>query len=78
MPKQKKSSKADKHRKSGQNLAYKGEHRHEKSHIRRIKAHMTRFKHDKVAESMLMKYAEKLGLNALNSAKEFLDQQHRS
>ncbi len=76
MAKQKKSSKADKHRKSGQNLAYKGEHRHEKSHIRRIKAHMTRFHNDKVAESMLMKYAEKLGLNALNSAKQFLIQ-HR-
>ena len=77
MAKQKKSSKADKHRKSGQNLAYKGEHRHEKSHIRRIKAHMTRFKHDKVAESMLMKYAEKLGLNAINSAREFIATQHK-
>jgi len=74
MAKQKKSSKADTKRKSGQNLAYKGEHRHEKSHIRRIKAHMTRFKHDKVAEAQLMKYAEGLGLNALNSAKDFLAQ----
>ena len=74
MAKQKKSSKADTKRKSGQNLAYKGEHRHEKSHIRRIKAHMNRFAHDKVAETELMRYAEKLGLNAINSAREFIAQ----
>jgi len=74
MATQKKSAKFDRQRKSGQNLAYKGEHRHEKSHIRRIKAHMTRFKHDKAAETELMRYAEKLGLNAMNSAREFLAQ----
>lgn len=74
MATQKKSAKFDRCRKSGQNLSYKGEHRHEKSHIRRIKAHISRYGvEDKVATSWLMKYAEKLGLNAVNSAREFLN-----
>ena len=73
MAKQKAGAKVGRNLKSGQNLAYKAENRHGKSHIRRIRAHITRYgATDKVAASWLIKYAEKVGLNAVNSATEFL------
>jgi hypothetical protein len=76
MPGPKKSSKADRKRKSGQNGAYKLEHRHEKSHIRRIKNHVKRYGvTDNVAVAHLMRIAEGLGINAFNSAKEFVASQ---
>lgn len=79
MAKLKKSSKADKKRKTGCNLAYKGEQRHEKSHVKRIKKHLNRYSaNDRTACDSLMKYAEKLGLNHFNSAKEFLKEIRRN
>lgn len=73
MAKLKQSSKKDRKRKSGCNLAYKAENRHEKSHIRRIKKHISRYgKTDKTAADALLNFATKCGLSPLNSAKEFL------
>jgi hypothetical protein len=52
-----KCSKADNKRKSPQNLKYKAERRHEKSHIRRITVHMARYgEADKTASEALKKY----------------------
>lgn len=75
MANQKKSAKWDRQRKSGQNLAYKQENRHTKSHVNRMKKHIAKYGvQDKTATGMLLKYAENLGLNALNSAREFIAQ----
>jgi hypothetical protein len=52
--------------------AYRLEHKHEKSHIRRIKLHLKRFGQDKVARSALMHAAEQVGLNAVRSAEAFI------
>jgi hypothetical protein len=70
--KQKSQQKYDRNRKSGQNAAYKEEHRHEKSHIRRIKAHLLRFGQDKAARSALIKFAEQVSLSAVRSAEAFI------
>lgn len=67
-----KSRKLDRNRKSGQNLVYKNEHRHEKSHIRRIKKHILRYGKDPIATERLLKYGEHLGLHVFNSVKEFI------
>jgi hypothetical protein len=40
---QKKQRKYDRCRKSGQNARYKSERRHEKSHVRRLSAHIKRY-----------------------------------
>lgn len=72
MAKQKKADKADKKRKSGQNMAYKAELRHEKGHIRRLKVHLGRYGYAKDAADALMRYATRVGLHATNSATEFL------
>ena len=76
MANQKKGRKVGRNIKSGQNLAYKQENRHGKSHVRRMKKHIAKNGvNDKVAIAMLLKYSEGLGLNALNSAREFISQQ---
>jgi len=77
MAEQKKSRKWDRNRKCGQNLRYKAENRHEKSHIRRIRKHVVRYGIDSMAISRLLKLAESLGINALNSAKEFIAEQRK-
>ena len=59
---QAKSSKKDKKRKSGQNLKYIGEQRHDKSHIRRLTRHLARFIGDKMAETKLAFYKARLGI----------------
>jgi hypothetical protein len=64
--------KPDRNRKSGHNLKYKSENRHAKSHIRRIKAHLSRYGKDKAAIGMLMHHAQSVGVSALNSATEFV------
>ena len=56
MAESKKQAKRDRNRKSGQNLAYKNESRHEKSHIRRIKFHLKRFPADRVAQKELERF----------------------
>lgn len=43
------------------NLNYKSANRHEKSHCRRIKKHLDRYGHDKVAVNALVAYATKAG-----------------
>lgn len=48
--------KVDRQRKSPGNLRYIGEHRHDKSHIRKIKRHLSRVGHDACAERALEKY----------------------
>lgn len=58
----KKSSKADRSRKSPQNLRYKNERRHEKSHVRRITHHLIKFGADKVAQKALAEYKIKAGV----------------
>lgn len=57
-----KSSKRDRQRKSGQNLSYKAEHRHEKGHVKRLIRHFERYGYAKDAADALMKYATILGL----------------
>jgi len=74
----KKQRKVGRNLKSGQNLAYKNEHRHEKSHVKRIKAGMRRYGWAKDAEEALIRYAAKLGLAATQSAIEFLKQAKRA
>lgn len=49
-------------RKTAQNLRYKNEHRHEKSHIKRITKHLRRFPADKVAETALRTYKYEAGV----------------
>jgi hypothetical protein len=71
----KRSAKQDRNRKSGQNLMYKAENRREKSHIRRIKLHLKRYGlNDRTACDDLMKYATKVGLHAVESARNFVAQ----
>jgi len=43
-------------KKSSQNLRYRNENRHEKSHVRRIAKHLKRFPDDKVATRELQRY----------------------
>ena len=59
-------------RNSADCAAYKSEHRHEKSHIRRIKVHLLRYRFDTVAKVALINLATQVSLNAVNSATEFL------
>lgn len=71
--KTKSSAKHGRNRKSGQNLIYKAENRREKSHVKRIRCHLKRFgMGDQVSREALVRYAGKVGLNALSSAKHFL------
>ena len=58
----KKSSKADRNRKSPHCLRYKAERRHEKSHIRRIVKHLARYGDDKVAKKALESYKYQAGV----------------
>ena len=59
-----KSSKAGRQKKSGQNLAYINEQRHDKSHVRRIRRHLVRFAGDKKAAASLVYYNARLGKKA--------------
>lgn len=73
------SAKHGRNRKSGQNLVYKSEQRREKSHVTRIRRHILRFGvTDGRACEALMNYAEKLGLNALQSAREFVRERQKA
>ena len=58
---QNKSSKIGRQKKSGQNLRYFNEDRHAKSHIRRIKRHLSRFPSDLAAVGTMQYYAGKTG-----------------
>lgn len=69
---QKKQRKYDRNRKSGQNGAYKLEHRQEKSHIKRIKAHLARYGYSESAKVALLHYAGQVDLHVWNSAQEFI------
>jgi hypothetical protein len=60
-----KSSKMGRQKKSGQNLAYINEQRHDKSHVRRIRRHLLRFAGDKVAKVSLVYYEARLGKRAV-------------
>ncbi len=63
MAESKKSKKADRCRKSTQNLRYRNEHRHEKSHIRRINRHLGRYgTGDKAASDALQRYKYAAGI----------------
>jgi hypothetical protein len=63
MPQKQKNSKQGRNKKSGQNAMYINENRHEKSHIRRIKKHLTHFGNgDKVAVEALRLYQIKAGI----------------
>jgi hypothetical protein len=59
-----KSSKKDRTRKSAQNLRYKNENRHAKSHVRRITKHIKRYggTSDKVALKALDSYKRQAGI----------------
>lgn len=59
-----KSSKAGRQKKGGQNLAYIGEQRHDKSHVRRITRHLARFPQDKQGVASLAYYKTRLGKRA--------------
>lgn len=50
------SNKAAHSSKTNQNTAYRVEKRHEKSHIKRLKKHLLRYKNDKIAAKVLEKY----------------------
>jgi hypothetical protein len=69
------SANQKKQRKYGRNksdcTAYTSEHRHEKSHIRRIKRHLMRYGRDKVAMDAMIKYATDVSLHAVRSAEAF-------
>lgn len=54
--KKNKGRKIDRNRKSAQNLRYVAERRHEKSHLRRIKAHLAKHPTDAVAIAALEGY----------------------
>jgi hypothetical protein len=45
-----------------QNIKYKAEHRHEKSHIRRIAKHLGLFPNDHLASKALTQYKLKAGI----------------
>lgn len=57
-----KSAKADRKRKSGSNLKYIGEQRHDKSHVRRLTKHLVRFVADNKAVEKLAFYKARLGM----------------
>jgi len=59
-----KSSKAGRKKKSGQNLAYINEQRHDKSHVRRLRAHIVLFPGDKTGAATLAYYLGRLGKKA--------------
>lgn len=59
-----KSSKAGRKKKSGQNLAYINEQRHDKSHVRRLTRHLARFAGDKTGAATLAWYRGRLGKKA--------------
>jgi hypothetical protein len=77
MAEQKKSRKHDRARKSGQNAVYKAEHRHEKSHVRRIRRHISRYGRSTDANAALIRFSEQIGLKVLQSSQEFLKQAGR-
>jgi hypothetical protein len=52
----KKNRKVDRNRKGAQNLAYKGEKRHIKSHIARLTKALEANPHDKMAREALKRY----------------------
>jgi hypothetical protein len=56
-----KSSKKDRQKKSAQNLRYINEQRHDKSHVRRLLAHLARFPQDKKGAESLAYYRTRLG-----------------
>lgn len=60
--KQKGSRKVGRHKKKGHNLRYINENRHEKSHIRRLTKHLTRFPDDAVAAKALTEYKIRAGI----------------
>ena len=73
MAKQKdKSGKWDRNRKSGQNLIYRSERRHDRSHVRRIRRHLERHGFDPVAVEAAIRYATNISLNAVRSIQEFI------
>ena len=57
-----KSAKAGRRKKSGQNLKYIGEQRHDKSHVKRLTAHVARFPTDKAGIASLAYYRGRLGI----------------
>jgi hypothetical protein len=57
-----KSSKAGRSKKSGQNLKYIGEQRHDKSHVKRLLRHVSLFPGDKAGAASLTFYRAKLGI----------------
>ena len=57
-----KSSKQDRNRKSGGNLRYINEQKHDKSHARRLTRHLVRFATDRMAETKLAFYKARLGV----------------
>lgn len=60
--KQKGTRKPGRNKKSPQNSRYILEHRHEKSHIRRMTAHMKRFPDDKRTAGLLKDAKARLGI----------------
>jgi hypothetical protein len=69
----KKQRKHGRNAKSGQNDAYKLEHRHEKSHVRRLSAHLLRYgKRDKKAVETLLWYATNVSLEATRKAQALI------
>lgn len=56
-----KCDKADRTRKSAQNLRYVNENRHEKSRIRKLRKHLRRFPKDLAAARVEDVYVKKLG-----------------
>lgn len=58
---QKKNRKQDRTRKSAQNVRYRNERRHEKSHVRRISAHLKKHPGDKTAVNELTRYKAAAG-----------------
>jgi len=62
MAQKQKNSKQDRTRKSAQNLRYRNENRHAKSHIKRITKHLARYsENDKIAAAALTNYKAKAG-----------------
>jgi len=59
-----KSSKAGRQKKSGQNLRYINEQKHDKSHVRRLVRHCARFPGDKKGAASLAWYRGRLGHRA--------------
>jgi hypothetical protein len=78
MANQKKGQKVGRNLKSGQNMAYKAEHRHEKGHVRRLKKHIKKQGVTKEVEVALIKFATAAGLNVLQDAQRFLKEAHKA